>query len=83
MTINGYYKNNLKIGHLNVNNILGKSDEVINLLDGCAFHILFITESKIDGTTSSSLFVHRQYRIIRRDRKKKRGGGLLVYTPFF
>ena len=77
-TINGYYKNNFKIGHLNVNSILGKADEVINLLDECAFDILFITESKIDGTTSSSLFAHSQYRIIRRDRK--RGGcGLLVY----
>ena len=75
-TINGYYKKNLKIGHLNVNSLLGKADEVINLLDECAFDILFITESKIDGTTSSSLFAHSQYRIIRRDRK--RGGGPLV-----
>ena len=77
-TINGYYKNNFKIGHLNVNSILGKADEVINLLDECAFDILFITESKINGTTSSSLFAHSQYRIIRRDRKRG-GGGLLVY----
>lgn len=77
-TINGYYKNNFKIGHLNVNSILGKVDEVINLLYECAFDILFITESKIDGTTSSSLFAHSQYRIIRRDRKRG-GGGLLVY----
>ena len=72
-TINGYKKNNLKTGHLNVNSILGKADEVINnLLDRCAFDVLYITESKIDGTTSSSLFAHRQYRIIRRYRKKKR-----------
>ena len=77
-TINGYYKNNFKIGHLNVNSILGKADEVINLLDECAFDILFITESKIDGTTSSSLFTHSQYCIIRRGRKRG-GGGLLVY----
>ena len=28
--INGYYNNNLKIAHLNVNSISGKSDEVIN-----------------------------------------------------
>ena len=57
---------------------LGKADKVINLLDGCAFDILFITESRIDGTTTSSLFAHPQYRIIRRDRKRG-GGGLLVY----
>jgi len=46
--VNGYYKNNLKIGHLNINSIFGKSDEVVNLLDKCAFDILFISESKID-----------------------------------
>ena len=32
-TINGYYKNNLKIGHLNVNSILGKADEAIALVE--------------------------------------------------
>ena len=54
--VNGYYKNNLKIGHLNINSIFGKSDEVVNLLDKCAFDILFISESKIDGSVSSTLF---------------------------
>lgn len=76
--VNGYYKNNLKIGHLNINSIFGKSDEVVNLLDKCAFDILFISESKIDGSVSSTLFAHAEYRIIRKDRKKG-GGGLLVY----
>ena len=76
--VNGYYKNNLKIGHLNINSIFGKSDEVVNLLDKCAFDILFISESKTDGSVSSTLFAHAEYRIIRKDRKKG-GGGLLVY----
>ena len=31
--INSYYKRNLKIGHLNVNSIYGKADEVIDLLN--------------------------------------------------
>ena len=76
--INGYYKNNLKIGHLNINSIFGKSDEVVNLLEKCAFDILIISESKIDGSVSSTLFAHAEYRIIRKDRKKG-GGRLLVY----
>ena len=76
--INGYYKNNLKIGHLNINSIFGKSDEVVNLLEKCAFDILFISESKIHGSVSSTLFAHAEYLIIRKDRKKG-GGGLLVY----
>ena len=31
--INGYYKKNLKIGHLNVNSIYGKANEVIEVLN--------------------------------------------------
>lgn len=37
--INSYYKRNLKIGHLNVNSIYGKVDEVIDLLNTCRFNI--------------------------------------------
>ena len=73
-----HYKRNLKIGHLNVNSIYGKADEVTNLLNTCRFDIFFIAESKIDGSVSSSLFAHPEYRIIRRDRKKG-AGGMLVY----
>ena len=76
--INGYYKNNLKIGHLNINSIYGKVDEVIDLLNLCRFDILFLSESKIDNNVSSSLFFHSEYRTIRRDRKKG-AGGLLVF----
>ena len=68
----------LKIGHLNVNSIYGKADEVIDLLNTCRFDIFFVAESKIDGSVNSTLFAHSEYRIIRRDRKKG-GGGMLVY----
>ena len=77
--INGYYKNNLKIRHLNVNSIYGKADEIIDLLSTCQFDILFIPESKIDCSVSNSLFAHSNYRIIRRDRKK----ALVVYWSIF
>ena len=76
--INSYYKRNLKIGHLNVNSIYGKADEVIDLLNTCRFDIFFVAESKIDGSVNSSLFAHSEYRIIRRDRMKG-GGRMLVY----
>ena len=76
--INSYYKRNLKIGHLNVNSIYGKADEVIDLLNTCRFDKFFVAESKIDGSVNSSLFAHSEYRIIRRDRTKG-GGGVLVY----
>ena len=76
--INSYYKRNLTIGHLNVNSIYGKADEVIDLLNTCRYDIFFVAESKIDGSVNSSLFAHSEYRIIRRDRKKG-GGSMLVY----
>ena len=72
--INSYYKRNPKIGHLNVNSIYGKADEVIDSLNTCRIDIFFGAESKIDGSVNSSLFAHSEYRIIRRDRKK--GGGV-------
>ena len=46
--INSYDKRNLKIGHLNVNSIYGKADEVIDLLNTCPFDIVFVAESKVD-----------------------------------
>ena len=77
--VRGYYKKNLTIAYLNVNSIYGKADEVLILLETCQFDVLFIAETKIDGTYSNSLLVHSSYRIIRRDRKKG-GGGILVYV---
>lgn len=76
--VNGYYKNNLKIGYLNINSIFGKLDEVVNFFDKCVFDIFFISESKIDGFVFFILFVYVEYCIIWKDRKKG-GGGLLVY----
>jgi len=48
-TINSYYKNNFRIGYLNVNSILGKADKVINLLDECAFDILLLLKARLMG----------------------------------
>lgn len=76
--VKGYYKTNLKIAHLNINSLLNKLDEVKNKLDGYLFDILFISETKLDSTTSDFDFFLQQsgYRTIRRDRKK--GAGDLI-----
>ena len=68
----------MKIGHLNLNSIYGKVDEVIDLLNTCRFNIFFVAESKIDGSVNSSLFAHPEYPIIHRDQRKG-VGGMLVY----
>ena len=46
----------MKIGHLNVNGIYGKAEEVIDLLITCRFDIFFVAESKTDGFVNSSLY---------------------------
>ena len=76
--INSYFKSNLKIAHLNVSSIYGKSDEVFGLLNQSRFDILFIVESKIDYSVANNLISHPQYRIIRKGRKRG-AGGMLVY----
>ena len=36
-------------------------DEVLSLLETCQFDVLFIAETKIDGTYSNSLLAHPSY----------------------
>ena len=72
--VNGYYKSNLKIAHLNINSLQNKLDEVKNMLNKSLFDSLFISETKLDGTTSDSFLQQPGYRTIRRDRKKGFGG---------
>ena len=72
--IRSYYKSNLIIGHLNINSIYNKLDEVKYLLNKNMFDILFLAEAKIDRTVSDALLNHHGYRLIRQDRKKGTGG---------
>ena len=74
--IKDYYKNNLSIGHLNINSIFSKIEEVIDILNECHFNILFLSETK--NSVSLTLLSNPHYRIIHRDRKRG-AGGLLVY----
>ena len=76
--ISSYYKFNLKIGFLNINSIINKIDEVKEMLNKNMFDILFIAETKIDKTVSSSLISQPNFRLVRKDRKKG-AGGLLAY----
>ena len=73
-----YYKYNMSIAHININSIWNKIDEVKLLLNEGLFHILAISETKLDSTYNSFYLQNADYRISRLDRKKG-GGGLLVY----
>ena len=45
--INSYHKSNIKFGHLNINSIQNKMDEVRDMLIRNMFDILFIAETKL------------------------------------
>ena len=76
--VSGYYKFNLKLAYLNINSITNNINEVKEMLGKGMFDILFIAESKIDSTTSTTLLAQTGFRLVSRDRKKG-GGGILVY----
>ena len=77
--VNGYYKSNLKIAYFNINSLQHKLDEVKNMLNKSLFDIPFISETKLDGTTSDSFLQQPWYRTIRRGRKKG-AGGLIAFV---
>ena len=72
----------VKIGHINVDSIAGfKFHEIKTwLLDG-RFHILVVSETKIDSTFQNSQFHISGFRMCRADRTKFKGGGggVMVY----
>ena len=76
--VSGNHKFNLKLAYLNINSITNKIDEVKEMLGKGMFDILFIAESKIDSTTSTTLLAQPGFGLVHRDRKKG-GGGLLEY----
>lgn len=64
-SICSYYKSNLKIAYLvNINSLQNKLDEVEKMLNRNLFHILFIAETKIEGTFSNELLKHPGYGVI-------------------
>ena len=71
-----HYKYNISIAHININSIWNKIDEVKLLLNEGLFHILAISETKLDSTYNSFHLQYPHYRMLWRDRKKG-GGGLL------
>ena len=49
----------MKIGHLNVNGIYGKAEEVIDLLITCRFDIFFVAERPMVLLTALYLLIQK------------------------
>lgn len=64
--------------HLNVNSLQNKIEEVRMLVEQFEAHVVFLGETKIDGTYPNSQFAIKNYYLYRNDRVKG-GGGLMAY----
>ena len=64
--------------HLNVNSLQNKIEEVRMLVEQFKAHVVFLGETKIDGTYPNSQFAINNYYLYRNDRVKG-GGGLMAY----
>ncbi|CAB3992982.1 Hypothetical predicted protein, partial [Paramuricea clavata] len=72
-------RNTLNIAHINIRNLRHKVDEVRLLLQICHLEILAITETHLDSKISNQQLEVENYKIFRRDREGKQGGGCLIY----
>lgn len=87
-SILNYFKSNnlsnlLKIGLININSLLNKTNEIWFMLDKQLLDILVINETKLNNLVDDSLFIHIHYHMIRRDRNDDdgcRGGGVMVFV---
>ena len=72
-------KSGLKIGHLNVNGLKSKLPEVCLLLHTVNFDIFAITETHLSSSIPNEEINIDGYHLVRTDRKKKKGGGTMIY----
>ena len=69
----------LKIAHLNICSIRNKIDELKVLQSICGFDIIAITETHLDNSISDNFLHIDGMKLFRRDRKKCKGGGCIMY----
>ena len=71
--------NRLVIGHLNINSLPGKFDQLKVVIEN-NIDILIITENKIDSSFSSSQFMIESFSMSFRFGRNRSGGGAIVYA---
>lgn len=73
------HKNRLIFGHLNINSIRSKMDEVKSIIEKNLVDVIAFSESKIDDTFPNSQFSVDQFNLYRADRTSH-GGGVMCYV---
>ena len=70
---------NVIISHLNINSLGPKINEIRELQGRCAFDVLVLSETKLDGSYKQEVLDIEGYCCIRQD-KRSNSGGLLTYV---
>lgn len=73
------YRNNMIIGHLNVNSLNSKFSEMSDLIVRSNFEVMVISETKLDESFSDALFEIENYSMYRQD-KQSNSGGMMIYV---
>ena len=83
----GLHKKGFKMGHLNVQGIQNKIDQIDLLLNSSQnnIQVLGLSESKLNSFHMNHIFEVKNYQMFRKDRtiseeRPEQGGGLLVYV---
>ena len=83
----GLGKNGLKMGHLNVQRIQSKIEQIDLLLNSSSNDIQFfgLSESKLNDSHTSKFFNINNFQLFRKDRvisagRPEQGGGVIVYV---
>ena len=72
-----HHNKDFLIGHLSINSIQNKFEELSEVIKKINVHIMFVSETKIDASYPNSQFKVLNYSLYRNDRKKG-GGGILA-----
>jgi hypothetical protein len=76
---------NFLFGHININSIHNKFEEVKEILNKSKVDVLLVNETKLGASTPDGMFQHNDYLMFRNDRKANhadrdsRGGGVMVF----
>lgn len=74
------FKNKFIIGHINARSLNKSIEELREIIYKTFFDVLAISESWLTKNTPNGRFELNNYTVFRKDRKNKRGGGVLWYV---
>ena len=76
--IRNTYTKNVIIGHLNVNSVGSKINEIKELQSSCKLDVLVLSETKLDQSFKQEILDIEGYSCVRQD-KRSNSGGLMAY----